>query len=237
MPTRRHGSVSARPPPTFGERSFNMIQEVPWPKVKRSLVAILRGVRPVEVEAIVETLIDAGFELIEVPLNSPESFVSIERLCRRFEEDCLIGAGTVLTATDCARVADVGGHLMVSPNVDVDVLATAQARRMVTMPGVFSPTEAFLALRCGASALKFFPASVLGPSGIAAQLAVLPKDVVVGAVGGVSDKHLAPYVAAGIRAFGLGSSLYRPGMTAAEVRERAAVSIRAYDEALSAHRG
>jgi len=201
-----------------------MIQEVPWPKVKRSLVAILRGVRPVEVEAIVETLIDAGFELIEVPLNSPESFVSIERLCRRFEEDCLIGAGTVLTATDCARVADVGGHLMVSPNVDVDVLATAQARRMVTMPGVFSPTEAFLALRCGASAL---------PSGIAAQLAVLPKGTIVGAVGGVSEKNLAAYVAAGVRCFGLGSSLYRPGMTATEVRDTAFASVHAYDRAMA----
>jgi 2-dehydro-3-deoxyphosphogalactonate aldolase len=104
---------------------------------------------------------------------------------------------------------------------------------MVTMLGVFSPTEALLALRCGASALKFFPASVLGPSGIAAQLAVLPKEVVVGAVGGMSEKNLAGYVAAGIRAFGLGSSLYRPGMTAAEVRDRALASVRAYDHALT----
>jgi 2-dehydro-3-deoxyphosphogalactonate aldolase len=122
---------------------------------------------------------------------------------------------------------------MVSPNIDADVLATARSRQMVTMPGVFSPTEAVLALRCGASALKFFPASVLGPSGIAAQLAVLPKDTVVGAVGGVSDKNLAAYVAAGIRVFGLGSSLYRSGMTAAEVRATAQASVRAYDRALS----
>jgi len=206
---------------------------VPWPKVKRALVAILRGIRPDEAEAIVATLIDAGFELIEVPLNSPEPFVSIERLAKRFGRDCLIGAGTVLTADDCARVADVGGRLMVSPNVDADVLAMAQVRAMVTMPGVFSPSEAFLALRCGASALKFFPASVLGPSGIAAQLAVLPKDTVVGAVGGVSDKNLVTYAAAGVRAFGLGSSLYRPGMTSAEVRETALASVRAYDRAVS----
>lgn len=207
-------------------------QPVPWPKVKRSLVAILRGVRPDEVEAIVETLIDSGFELIEVPLNSPDPFVSIERLSRRFGKDCWIGAGTVLTASDCARVADIGGRLMVSPNVDADVLAVARIRQMVTMPGVFSPTEAFLALRCGASALKFFPASVLGPSGVAAQLAVLPKETMVGAVGGVSDKNLATYVAAGVRAFGLGSSLYRPGMTAAAVRDTAQASVRAYDQAL-----
>lgn len=202
---------------------------VPWPKVKRALVAILRGIRPDEAEAIVGTLIDSGFELIEVPLNSPEPFVSIERLCRRFGSDCHIGAGTVLTAADCARVADAGGRLMVSPNIDADVMAMARSRQMVTVPGVFSPTEAFLALRCGASALKFFPASVLGPSGIAAQLAVLPKDTVVGAVGGVSDKNLAAYWAAGVRAFGLGSSLYRPGMTAADVRAAALASVQAYD--------
>ena len=208
-------------------------QPIHWPKVKRSLVAILRGVRPDEAEAIVETLIDSGFELIEVPLNSPDPFLSIERLCKRFGNDCWIGAGTVLTASDCARVADIGGRLMVSPNVDADVLAVARIRRMVSMPGVFSPTEAFLALRCGASALKFFPASVLGPSGIAAQLAVLPKETMVGAVGGVSDKNLAAYVAANVRCFGLGSSLYRPGMTAVEVRVTALASIGAYDRALA----
>ena len=206
-----------------------MPQAVPWPKVKRSLVAILRGIRPDEAEAICETLIECGFELIEVPLNSPDPFVSIERLCKRFGRDCLIGAGTVLDPPDCARVADAGGRLMVSPNVDADVLAMAQVRQMVSMPGVFSPTEAFLALRCGASALKFFPASVLGPSGIAAQLAVLPKDTVVGAVGGVSDKNLAAYRAAGVQAFGLGSSLYRPGMSATEVQVTALASVQAYD--------
>jgi len=210
-----------------------MEQRIPWPKVKRSLVAILRGVRPDEAETIVGTLIETGFELIEVPLNSPEPFVSIERLSKRFGRDCWIGAGTVLTTGDCARLAELGGRLMVSPNIDADVLAMARARQMVTMPGVFSPTEALLALRCGASALKFFPASVLGPSGIAAQLAVLPKDTVVGAVGGVSDKNLAAYVAAGVRAFGLGSRLYRPGMSAAEVRETALASVRAYDRALA----
>jgi 2-dehydro-3-deoxyphosphogalactonate aldolase len=202
---------------------------IPWPKVKRALVAILRGIKPDEALAVVESLIDTGFELIEVPLNSPDPFVSIERLCKRFGKDCHIGAGTVLTAADCARVADAGGRLMVSPNVDADVLAMARSRQMVTMPGVFSPSEAFLALRCGASALKFFPASVLGPSGIAAQLAVLPKETVVGAVGGVSDKNLATYWAAGVRAFGLGSSLYRPGMTASEVSATALASIQAFD--------
>ena len=210
-----------------------MTDPVKWPAVKRPLVAILRGIRPDEAEAIVGELIDSGFELIEVPLNSPDPFASIERLAKRFGKDGLIGAGTVLSAADCARVADAGGRLMVAPNVDADVLAMAKTRQMVTMPGVFTPTEALLALRCGASALKFFPASVLGPSGIAAQLAVLPKDVVAGAVGGVSDKNLGPYVAAGIRAIGLGSSLYRPGMTASDVRERALASVCAYDQAVT----
>jgi 2-dehydro-3-deoxyphosphogalactonate aldolase len=210
-----------------------MTDAVSWPTVKRPLVAILRGIRPEEAEAVVGALIESGFELIEVPLNSPDPFASIECLARRFGKDGLIGAGTVLSAADCARVANAGGRLMVAPNVDAEVLAMARARRMVTMPGVFTPTEALLALRCGASALKFFPASVLGPSGIAAQLAVLPRDVVVGAVGGVSDKNLAPYMAAGIRAFGLGSGLYRPGMTAAEVRERALASVSAYDHAVT----
>ncbi|MDU6728574.1 MAG: 2-dehydro-3-deoxy-6-phosphogalactonate aldolase [Bradyrhizobium sp.] len=209
-----------------------MTQSVNWPNVKRSLVVILRGIKPDEAEEIVAVLVEAGFEMIEVPLNSPEPFVSIERLARRFGQDCLIGAGTVTNAPDCVRVAEAGGRLMVSPNVDAEVLATAQAYDMVTMPGVFTPTEAFLALRCGASALKYFPASVLGPAGIAAQLAVLPKGVVVGAVGGVSDKNLATYVAAGVRAFGLGSSLYKPGMTASDVRDTARASVLAYDEAM-----
>ncbi|MET0907308.1 MAG: 2-dehydro-3-deoxy-6-phosphogalactonate aldolase, partial [Tardiphaga sp.] len=179
-----------------------MTQPMPWPKVKRPLVAILRGVRPDEVEAIVETLIDTGYEMIEVPLNSPDPFDSIARICKRFGGDALIGAGTVLTAERCARVADSGGRLMVSPNVDVDVLAMAARRGMVTMPGVFSPTEAFLALQAGASALKFFPASILGPSGIAAIRAVLPATTVVGAVGGVSDQNFSDYIKAGVQAFG-----------------------------------
>jgi 2-dehydro-3-deoxyphosphogalactonate aldolase len=208
------------------------MQPVRWPDLKRPLVAILRGVKPDEAEAIVAALIKSGFEMIEVPLNSPDPFVSIERLCRRFGQDALIGAGTVLTAADCARVADAGGRLMVSPNVAPDVLAMAVSRGMITMPGVFSPTEAFLALRSGASALKFFPASVMGPAGIAAVLAVLPKETVVGAVGGVSDKNFADYVSVGVRAFGLGSSLYRPGMTAEDVRVRAQSSVRAYDQAI-----
>lgn len=205
---------------------------IAWPKVKRPLVAILRGVRPDEVEGIADALIGAGFELIEVPLNSPDPFRSIECLAARFGRDCIVGAGTVLTADDCAHVADAGGRLMVSPNIDAEVVAMAGARGMISLPGVFSPTEALLAARAGASALKFFPASILGPSGIAAIHAVLPEDLAIVAVGGVSEKTFAAYVAAGIRAFGLGSSLYRPGASAAGVGEAARATVRAYDAAI-----
>lgn len=209
-------------------------QRATWPKLKRPLVAILRGVRPDEVGAIGATLIDAGFEMIEVPLNSPDPLRSIELLAKRYGAGCVIGAGTVLSAADCASVADAGGRLMVSPNIDPDVLSMAHKRGMITLPGVFSPTEALMAQRAGASALKFFPASVLGPSGITAIRAVLPADTVIAAVGGVSDKNFAAYVAAGVRAFGLGSSLYKPGMTAADVAVTARATIKAYDAAVGA---
>ena len=203
-----------------------------WPRLKRALVAILRGVKPDEVESIGEKLIHAGFEMIEVPLNSPDPLRSIERLARRFGAECIVGAGTVLTVADCTRVCDAGGRLMVSPNIDLNVLATARARGMISLPGVFSPTEALAAQRAGASALKFFPASVLGPSGIAAIRAVLPEETVIVAVGGVSDKNFASYLAVGVRAFGLGSSLYRPGMNAADVAAAAAAAVAAYDAAV-----
>lgn len=209
-----------------------MASSISWPELTYPLVAILRGVRPDEVEAIGEVLVEAGFEAIEVPLNSPDPLVSIERLARRFSSRILIGAGTVLSADDCAAVADAGGRLMVSPNVDPEILATAGKRGMVTLPGVLSPTEALLAIRHGASALKFFPASVLGPNGIAAIRAILPKGMPIAAVGGVSNDSFAAYVAAGTRIFGLGTSLYKPGQTASETAAAAAAAINAYDAAV-----
>ncbi|MEZ0046559.1 Entner-Doudoroff aldolase [Bradyrhizobium sp. USDA 327] len=148
---------------------------VPFPPMKRLLVAILRGVKPEETEAIVGVLIEAGMTAIEIPLNSPDPFRSIAMAVKQAPSGVLIGAGTVLTTADVDRLNDVGGKLMVSPNVDTEVLARAHQHGMVTMPGVFSPTEALLAARSGASSLKFFPASVLGASGIAAIRAVLPS--------------------------------------------------------------
>lgn len=206
---------------------------VPFPPMKRPLVAILRGVKPEETEAIVSVLIEAGMTAIEIPLNSPDPFRSIGAAVKQAPAGVLIGAGTVLTAQDVDRLHDVGGRLMVSPNVDTDVLARAHQHGMVTMPGVFSPTEALLAARSGASSLKFFPASVLGASGIAAIRAVLPAGVMIAAVGGVSDQNFAEYIKGGVTAFGLGSSLYKPDMTAADVAARAKVTTAAYDRAIA----
>lgn len=205
---------------------------VPFPPMKRPLVAILRGVRPEETADIVSVLVDSGMTAIEIPLNSPDPFRSIEIAVKRVPAAILVGAGTVLTLDDVARLHDVGGRLMVSPNVDPEIIAGARARGMVTMPGVFTPTEALLAAKAGASSLKFFPASVLGASGITAIRAVLPADLMIAAVGGVSDTNFADYTKAGIVAFGLGSSLYKPGMTSAQVADRAKVTIDAYDKAI-----
>lgn len=205
---------------------------VPFPSMKRPLVAILRGVKPAEAEAIVSVLIESGMTAIEIPLNSPDPFRSIEIAVKTAAAGVLIGAGTVLTTADVERLDGVGGRLLVTPNIDPDVIAEARKRGMVTMPGVFTPTEALRAAKAGVSSLKFFPASVLGASGIAAIRAVLPSDLMVAAVGGVSDKNFAEYTRTGIHAFGLGSSLYRPGMTATEVAARARATIQAYDAAI-----
>lgn len=205
---------------------------IPFPDMRYPLVAILRGLRPEEAEAVVGGLIEAGFTAIEIPLNSPEPFRSIEIAARLAPAGCLIGAGTVLTVGDVERLDAAGGKLMVSPNVEPEVIRTAASRGMVTLPGVFTPTEALAAAGAGATGLKFFPASVLGPSGINAIRAVLPKDLLIAAVGGVSEANFADYVAAGISAFGLGSSLYKPGMTAEDVADRAKLTMEAYDAAL-----
>ena len=205
------------------------MKRITWPKLKRDLVAILRGLKPDGAPGVVEALLEAGFEAIEVPLNSPEPFRSIEAASRLAPEGTLIGAGTVLTTEDVDRLREAGGNLLVSPNVEPAVIGRAADYGMVTMPGVFTPTEALAAARAGASALKFFPASVLGPNGIKAIMAVLPREVPVGAVGGVSEADFADYKAVGVRTFGLGSSLYGPGMGTREISERARAAVATYD--------
>lgn len=206
-----------------------MKRSAPWPKMKRDLVAILRGLKPEEAMPVAEALVKAGFEAIEIPLNSPDPFTSIETVARAFGDEVLVGAGTVLTAADVDRVNDAGGRLLISPNIDTAVMERACGHAMVTMPGVFSPTEALAALAAGASGLKFFPANVLGASGIKAISAVLPKDTVIGAVGGVSELDFDVYGQNGIRVFGLGSSVYRAGMAPGEVAERARRTVDAWD--------
>ena len=205
----------------------------PFPSLKRNLVAILRGLEPANAEATVMELVEAGFEAIEVPLNSPDPFVSIERAVRTAPGGCLIGAGTLLAASDVDRLSDLGAGLVVSPNVDAAVLAAASTHRMVSMPGVFTATEALLAVRCGASCLKFFPASALGPGGIAAIRSILPADTMIGAVGGVSGSDFAAWGKAGITTFGIGSSLFRPGDAPKAVGRKAQAIIAAYDKAFS----
>ncbi|TCR91289.1 2-dehydro-3-deoxy-6-phosphogalactonate aldolase [Rhizobium sp. BK376] len=210
------------------------MNRVPFPSMKRPLIAILRGIKPEEIEATVGGLIENGLTAIEIPLNSPDAFRSIEIAAKMAPADCLIGAGTVLTVEDVDRLDAAGGRLLVTPNVEPAVISRAHEKGMVSMPGCFTATEALAAARAGATGLKFFPAGVLGASGINAIRAVLPPELVIAAVGGVSDKNFADYTKAGILAFGLGTSLYKPGMTAAEVAERAKVTILAYDAAIGA---
>lgn len=205
---------------------------IPFPSIKYPLIAILRGLKPEETEGVVGALIETGFRAIEIPLNSPDPFRSIEIAAKMAPADCLIGAGTVLSVEDVESLDSAGGKLMVSPNADADVIVAARVKGMVTMPGVLTPTEALVAAKAGATGLKFFPASIIGPAGINAIRTILPKDLVIAAVGGVSDKNFSEYTKAGILAFGLGTSLYKPGMTAAEVRERATVTLSAYDAAI-----
>lgn len=192
------------------------------------LVAILRGLRPDEAVAVGEVLVASGFRIIEVPLNSPEPFRSIELLAERFGAGCVIGAGTVLEVAAVARLEAAGGELVVMPHGDAAVITAAKAMGLACVPGVATPTEAFAALAAGADALKLFPAEALAPAVVKAMLAVLPKGTALLPVGGIEPSTMAPYVAAGARGFGLGSALFKPGMTPAEVGARAAVFVDAW---------
>lgn len=191
----------------------------------QGVVAILRGITPAEAIAVGHALQAGGIRIIEVPLNSPEPFDSIERLAREFGEELLIGAGTVLTVADVDRVADAGGRLMLAPSFDAAVVKRGQARGLLTMPGVATPSEGFQALAVGADALKLFPAEMLGPPVLKAWRAVFPKTTPMFSVGGIGEHNLAAFKAAGASGVGTGSSLYSPGIAAAELTPRARVLV------------
>ena len=201
--------------------------------MSRSIIAILRGITPDEVLNVTAALIEAGITRIEVPLNSPDALASIGSIADRFGETALIGAGTVLSAAEVDAAAAAGGRLIVSPNCDPVVIAAAKAKGLQSWPGVLTPTECFAALQAGADGLKLFPAFHMGLAGLAAMRAVLPPDVPVYAVGGVGPGDFADWRAAGADGFGLGTSLYRPGDSAAVVAAKAREAVKAWDAAFS----
>lgn len=180
------------------------------------LVAVLRGIRPDEVEAVGEALIGAGLRILEVPLNSPDPFESITRLSALAGDRALVGAGTVVDVDAVGRVLAAGGQIVVSPSTDAAVIEATVAAGMVSAPGFFTPSEAFTAIKAGAHLLKFFPAEAGSPAVMKAVKAVLPRQMPLVAVGGMTPDGLAPWKAAGADGFGLGSNLFRPGMTAEE---------------------
>jgi 2-dehydro-3-deoxyphosphogalactonate aldolase len=193
------------------------------------LVAIIRGVTPADAEAVGAAIFEAGIRIIEVPLNSPEPLRSIELLASSLGDSALIGAGTVLEPADVARVRDCGGRIVVSPNTHPPVIEASAAAGLVSLPGFFTPSEAFAALRSGATGLKLFPAEGAAPAVVKAQRAVLPRDVPLLVVGGIGPDNMKPWLDAGADGFGLGSGLYKPGQSAEETAAKA----RAYVEGLA----
>ncbi len=200
----------------------------------REIIAILRGITPDAAGDVCAALIEAGITKIEVPLNSPDPFDSIAQMLAVAGDRALVGAGTVLRVEDVARLSDLGAHMVVSPDTNPEVIQATKAAGMLSYPGVFTPTEAFSALRSGADGLKFFPAFKLGIDGYNGVKVVLPQDTRTYAVGGVGPANFADWQAAGITGFGIGSSLYKPGRSAPDVAARAVDMVAAYDQAFGA---
>ncbi|MCB8746222.1 2-dehydro-3-deoxy-6-phosphogalactonate aldolase [Rhodoferax sp. U2-2l] len=192
------------------------------------LVAILRGLTPTEAEPVAQTLYQAGFRLIEVPLNSPDPFTSIARIRQCLPDDALVGAGTVLEASDVSRLQAIGGELVVMPHADTSVISAAKALGLICMPGIVTPTEAFAALKAGANALKLFPAELVSPAIMKAMRPILPKGTRLFPVGGITPDTMAPFLATGASGFGLGSALYSPGVSLAQLSRQAECFVAAW---------
>jgi 2-dehydro-3-deoxyphosphogalactonate aldolase len=195
------------------------------------LIAILRGLTPADAEAIGAALIEEGITLIEVPLNSPDPLASIEKLAARFSQQAIIGAGTVLSTADVRAVHASGGQLIVSPNTNLDVITASKALGLLSAPGVFTASEAFAALHAGADVLKLFPGELMTPLAVKALSAVLPQTARMVLVGGVSTDTPAHYAKSPLAGLGIGSSLYKPGDQASDVRQKAKAFVRAWQEA------
>lgn len=201
--------------------------------MSRNIVAILRGITPDDILPVADTLLRAGIDKIEIPLNSPDAFASIARLAARHGHEALIGAGTVLTPEDVRRVHEAGGRLIVSPDTNPEVIRATRAAGLRAYPGAMTPSECFTALRAGAHGLKLFPAALIGPKGLAALRAVLPPGTEVLAVGGAGPDNFRDWLKAGADGFGIGTALYAPGNDARIVADNARRIVSAFDAALA----
>ncbi|MEZ9236725.1 2-dehydro-3-deoxy-6-phosphogalactonate aldolase [Shewanella sp. 10N.286.52.A9] len=199
------------------------------------LVAILRGVTPEEVIAIADVLVAAGYRVIEVPLNSPNPYESIKRLSEKYGDSVVIGAGTVVSKEQVDLVKEAGGRIIISPHADIDIIQYSKKLSLYSVPGFLNPTEAYAAINAGADSLKLFPADTVGPKGLKAMSVVLPKEIPILPVGGVSPNTMKAFLDAGASGFGLGSGLYKAGMSVEQTKQNALSYVDGYQAAVNIH--